>query len=218
MSKKVIIISIASILVVAALVVGILFIIQRNTPQQVVDSTPQPGDAVEIDKTPVYKSCEVVPRETITASFGTNASSFKDSERRGIVARNYEVADECSYSFSTASSEDNQFDIQVYQYGTEETAKGGDGFDNSWRNISKSYDKAYLLDYPAYFSATEASSRKHFTLEILNGPKHYQFAIEQPADGAMSSDTAFNILIELANKANYKTAPVDDSIPPAPNV
>lgn len=214
-----IIISLASIVAIALGVFGVLFLI-KGTPADdtQVNTSPKPGDSVSLDKTPMYKSCELFSTATIQDSLGGDAQSIKAGERSGIVALNYEVADRCSFSFTTSSSEDNALDVMTYLYSTDTSHSQAEIYDDSWRNISKAAVPAYKLDYPAYFRKTMNGDTISFVLQVIGGAKNYRLAIEQPSSSLTYNETtALTSLISLANKADYSVAD-PAGVPPAPEV
>jgi hypothetical protein len=219
MTKKAIIISIVSVVVVALGVFGVLFFIKGgfDSDNQVI-TPPKPGDSVSLDQTPTYKSCELFSMAAIQEGLGSGAQSIKPGERSGVVALNYEVADRCSFSFATSASEDNTLDVMTYLYSTDVSHSQAEIYDDSWRNISKTAVPAYTLSYPAYFKKITSGDTTAFVLQVIGGAKNYRLAIEQPSGNlTLNETTALNALISLANKANYSVANPTD-VPPAPKV
>lgn len=224
MTKKVLIISIASVVVVSLVVCGILLFLKgapTQNPGNSDESAPKPGDAVALSETPEYKACEVLAVATIKPALelglGDTVESLADGERSGVVAQNYEIADECNYTFATATSGDNTLNVQSYLYTADPEHTSANVFDTSWRNISKVSVPSYTLQYPAYFRIDQAEGRQSFMLQIVVNAKHYRFAIEQATGGAFDEDKALAALIALALKANYSLAQPTDA-PPAPQV
>jgi hypothetical protein len=219
MTKKAIIISVASIVAIALGVFGVLFFIKGGfSGNDQIVTTPKPGDSVSLDQTPTYKSCELFSMATIQEGLGSGAQSIKPGERSGVVALNYEVADRCSFSFATSASEDNTLDVMTYLYSADSNHSQAEIYDDSWRNISKAAVPAYTLSYPAYFKKTTSGETTAFVLQVIGGAKNYRLAIEQPSGNlTFNETTALASLITLANKADYTVAN-PAGVPPAPKV
>lgn len=211
------IVSVVGVILVASAVSAILLLNRGNQPQD--NQGTQPGDTVALEQTPNYATCSILPKESIKDALGSSATSISDGEREGVIGRNYETAEACSYSFSTSSSSDNMLTIQTYLYSPSATVNEGNSYDGgSWTNITKQFNKEYILEYPAYFQVTSESGVKEFVLQVVTSAKNYRFAIEQPDNNTTYNDTeALAVLISLVNKADYSVTDTSDA-PPAPQV
>lgn len=222
MTQKNILISIGIVLGVAVLVVGGLIALKQFM-QPAVDqppvtqADPQPGDRVAADKTPDYSSCSVVTQQMLETVDTKTILSVQPGSDSGVVAPNYEIAQKCTYTFTSASSQDNTLDVLIYLYAPTDTTESGASYDTSWINISKG-QLDYALAYPAYFKATTADGKKASTLQIINGARNYRFTITQPESAALDDMSALKLMLSIANKADYKAADSANSsdIPAAP--
>lgn len=216
--KKIVIISIAALILATGLTILVLWLVkgagQQQPPEQTV-AQPKPGDSVAVEKTPVYKSCDLLPQTLLTETFGDTAMNITTGERSGEVAANLEVADECTYKLNSAS-----LTVQVYLYSASAKNSGGDQYDASWRNVNSYADESYTLNFPAYYKKTEANAKTTYTFNVIGAAKNYRFIIEKDTAATIfTDDTALASMISLANGADFSVADTSsEDIPPAPNV
>lgn len=220
LTKKMIIISIAAIIGLAGLVVGGLSLYSWLSKKDTVTSaptTPKPGDVVALEKTPDYKTCDIIPLEKIQSILGDNATSIKAGIRSGVIAKNYETAEVCDFNFTSSASDKNTITLESYLYSPNADIQEGNDYNGgAWRNITKAFFPSYQLDYPAYFQTIESDGIKAFVLQVVLPAKNFRFIIEQPASAvSIKEDAAIEILIKLANEANY-TVTNNTNAPPAP--
>jgi len=224
MSKKTIIISIVSVILVSGLAVLALVLIngKPNTPDETSEAKgPQPGDSVIITKTPEYKACELFTSDSLQSILGDKVSAVVNGERNGVVAANLQVADACDYTFTTSTSKENKLSIQVYQYSVStEGSSNLEQYDATWRNVNVVADPEYTKGYPAYFKSSNVDDKKIFQMYVIGGAKNFRFAISQPLSSQYFSDQeVVTMMIKFANDANYEvTNASGEDIPPAPNV
>ena len=223
MSKKAIIISIVSVILISGLVVLGLILVngKQNTPDQTSESKgPQPGDSVAITKTPEYKACQLFTSDSLQTILGDKVSAVVNGERSGSIAANFEIADQCDYDFTTATSKDNELSIQVYQYSVSTEGSNLEQYDATWRNINVIADPEYTKGYPAYYKSSNVDDKKIFQMYVIGGAKNFRFAISQPLSSQYFSDQeVVAMMIKFANDANYDVAnSTSEDVPPAPNV
>lgn len=215
--RKIILISIIAVIVIAALSFGTIYGIRMLTAPKPAPAktTTLSGDSVAIDKTPSFKTCQLVDKATIQKGFGDQMSEITDGTRAGVIASSGAIAEDCEYDFTTAKTTDNSLSIQTYTYTTTaEGEKSKEQMDASW--IQLTYAKQ-----PSYFH-TDTSSDGNYTIDtlrVITGPKNYLFVVRQPKDKVTFTDLEVRaILVQISSNANYSVSNDDPNAPPAPDV
>lgn len=217
MSKKVIIISIISVALVAVVTITAFLLIKGNNTQSDNGAKRTPGETVALSDTPDLKTCEVVSVASIKDALDEAGETLSAGERSGIVGHNGEAADSCRYTFTNRDT-DSTLALEVYPYTNSDGNESavGNVFDSSWLNINKAQFPPYTLTYPAYFKAADEGTDTTFTFHVITGVRHYQFTITQPkGEDGYTRESVIPVLISLAIKANYEISG-DQDAPPAP--
>lgn len=193
MSKKILFI-VAGILLGAGTAVGTTSIfnaLQNSSEGNQTQTSSGPGTPLANDATPEYKTCELVSKEVITATF----SAQQTGEREGVTAVNNEPAEVCRFDIMKDRKE---ADLLLMTY----TNSPVDNKipDNSWINIS-TLELTREPYVPTYFKSITVDGITRHTLRVLGAAKSYEFVIEQSVD-VFDSDTARIELLKLANVAN----------------
>lgn len=212
--RNIIIISLLGIIAAAGLsVLALVIFVKQQTDDNNQQRVLRPGDTLSNEETPNYKTCSLVSVDEIKSSFGSQIKNLADSDAAGVVASNGELAQTCSYSFSTDKSTDNKLLLAVYTYkvSTRDTNSGEPALDASWARVS---------DFPksAYFKHETSVNTTTSVLRVTTGPSIYLFSIGQPVgQETFDYSSALISLSKLAKKAKYtEVTTSSDDAPPAP--
>lgn len=215
LTKKWVIISLVAIIVIAAAVVVVLLIIkQPSTP--LADTGPQPGDSLTAEQTPDYNSCDVLGQETLQTIFGDTMVSLSPSVTSGIVAPNFERAEQCRYTFASPRSSDNSLTIQIYS----RSPTNKDDKVNPFGNPEWSVIPGRAIDHTVLFrmASSEDTGQTSYYTYVDTGSKAFVYIVTQPSDAlAIDGEQTLDIMMALANAGNYE-ASTPANAPPAPDI
>ena len=195
MSRKVIIISILSLVIITGAVIGGLALFKSpqvaTTPDETKPDTSNPAAEVVLNKDP----CILLTVDSITSILGSVAKSVKPGVSSDATALNGETAEDCAYTFTTAASDNNSLSMQTYLYKPDGNETPG----LDWYNIDKT-------DLPTYFKEIDSADKKTHTynMRVINGPTNYLYVISQPT-GKTSFDmmAAIDVLRNISKAAKY---------------
>jgi hypothetical protein len=173
-TKKTIIISVISIVILAGGIVGSLIFV-KGLPGQKVEtkvSLEQPkNDAVTTDP------CALLSTNDVKTIFGANAAEVTLEKQADATAPNGEPAQQCLFTIKNSSGATMTLLTQTYSYKpAADGQKGEDPIPASWYNLSKT-------PYPTYLTDQKPSATSKFyttTVRIINGPINYLLTLQQP--------------------------------------
>lgn len=184
MNKKVIIISITAVVVVAGLAVAALSFFRQDTNKAAAPS----GAAIPLtaDTSKDFGACELVQKDDIAFAFGDVASSLQGPDNVGLISDNKGQAQMCVYSFipggniETSFNANNGFSVEVYEFSDQA------GLDDELDVISAlpGVTAVENLGESALHRTIDGEGQlntKHL-LYVYKGLKKYTFAVSQPAD------------------------------------
>lgn len=215
LTKKLVVISLVVMIVVAAAVVAVLLIVkQPSTPP--ANTGPQPGDSLTAEQTPDYNSCDVLDQQIIQTVFGDAMISLSKGVTSGIVAPNFENAEQCRYTFASPRSPDNSLTIQIYS----RSPTNKDDKVNPFGNPEWSVIPGRAIDHTVLFrmATSEDSSQTNYYIYVDTGSKAFVYIVTQPSSAlAIDGERTLDVMIALANAGNYEASTPTDA-PPAPSI
>lgn len=204
MSKKIIILGIALVVVVSTATYGILLLVrpfQQPTPKISKEVTKLSADGSRD-----YGACTLLDKNIIKSTIGKVASNLQGPDTVGLaLLSNGDQVQVCAYSFIEGGTTENQFNVadgfslEVFIH---KDAKSQSAYsalhDTGAEIISGIGDKA------TYTSETFTDGHVSYRLVVYTGLRHYAFVINQPADlKKFTKDSAKQMLVTIAKSANY---------------
>jgi len=206
MSKKVIIISVASVILIAGAVFGALYFIKKSsTPSEqapVAEAKTTPDLSVN------FGACDLLNKETIKTALGAVA---KDLQGPGDMGRAFlkggDQSQVCVYSFVGDANFDNNFNqtnsfnVEVFVHASQSS------IDTLKTAVSDGKTVVTGIgDGAVYYSrADQAVTYQSFTLIVYSGLKHYTYNISIPkSDTRLNADSARTALESIAKSVTYK--------------
>lgn len=204
MNKKLIFISLASVIVIAGSMVGILLIVKSRTSAPVVQTEPE--IKLSSDGSRDYGACTFVSKSFIKSTIGEPAAKLQGPDTVGLAQlANGDQVQVCAYSFIEGGTAANQFNvadgfsIEVFIH-KDETSKQAyiELQGTTAESVSGIGDKA------TYTSQTFTDGHISYSLLVYTGLRHYTFVINQPVDlKKFTKDSAKQILTTIAKSATY---------------
>lgn len=214
-NKKILLISIIAVVVVAAGSFGVLLLTRKAaTPATVAAKPfdtkgPAAPDVVNApDTSKDFGACNLVVKTTISQSIGKAAANLQGPDNLGLGHLSAgDEAQSCVYSFITGGTFDNSFNaqngftIEAYVHANQQS------LDNA--KSAKPYGVQpspvpNIADSAAYASFADKTNQKQISvLQAYKGLKRYSFTLSQPAAGALSANDAQTALTTIAKSANY---------------
>lgn len=202
MNKKVIIISIIAVILIAGGVVAFLFFTKQSSN---FDPTGPPVAVVPLaaDLSRDLKACTTVSKADVQSALGATAGSLQGPDNMGLIStKSGEQSQVCVFAFVTGGTINdsfnigNAFSIEVFEH-KDQASVDKDKTAKSVATVSGIGDAAYFFN-----TSTETTVRHE--LKVYSGLKHYTFTLAQPADqSAFSDSTARAALEAIATSANY---------------
>lgn len=215
-TKKIILISIGAMIVSAALVFTLFWFINRPVDTPPENNGPRPGDALSAEQTPDYNVCRVLGAATIKKIFGDTMTELSSSQSSGVVGRNLEAAEQCSYTFTSPKSANNTLTIQTYlRSPTDNDAAVNPVGDPEWSVIP-----GRKIDHYVLFRASTSEEDGTLTYQTYVDAvtKAFLFTVTQPSDAiVIEGERSHEVMMALANESNYDVTEPDDA-PPAPKI
>lgn len=204
MSKKIIILGIALVVVVSTATYGLLLIIhpfQQPTP-------PISEEVIKLsaDGSRDYGACTFFDKNVIKSAIGEVASNLQGPDTVGLaLLANGDQVQVCAYSFIEGGTADNQFNvadgfsIEAFIHKDAESQSAYSALhDTGAEIISGIGDKA------TYISETFTDGHVTYRLVVYTGLRHYAFVINQPVDlKKFTEDSAKQMLVTIAKSAKY---------------
>jgi|GEM_PF-6980665 len=197
--NRMIIFSLVAVVAVAGATVGVLLFLSGKNDS--VKTTPPPISVIEETAKPpaTPDTCNLVSVDIIKSALGDAVRDVKPGEKSEAKAANGNLAGNCTFTFSTETSADNQLGVSVYLY------KAGDGSEGSGEPaLDTSWSYASDLPYDGFFQEATNNGRHTFTARVVNGASIYLFSISQPeATTTFDYSSGLIALIGISSKANY---------------
>ena len=214
--RKLVIISIAAVIVVAAIVTTVLFLTMHRAvaPSVTTASKSDPAKAdpskQEAQTTPDLSkdlgACTAVTKATVVTALGTKVKTVGDADNRGYAgssAKGDAGSQTCVFALSSANTLNNRYSTTVTQFSTTDSQKVSE----------EAYVAMTKLDgigTSAYFEAVDTTASAGTTalhaynVYIFSGSKLYTLTLTQPTDlDAFTSTTAQAALTTIAKSITF---------------
>ena len=213
MSKKLIIISVVSILVISGGVVGALLLTKGQPKPSTTDTVAfdnQPKTKVETkaDLSKDYGACELVKKDFIKSTLGKSADSLQGPDNVGrAYVGNGDESQTCVYSFAAGGTIDNSFgadngfSVTVYAFKDQTTLDTLQAVENTHAvAVSNLGDSATFTTYADF-----NPGQTQYILTVYSGLKYYAYTLTQPTKSAtFTQASAKTALLDIANSVTYK--------------
>lgn len=193
--RKNIVIAGVIVLLVATIAVGLLLYLQSRTQSDEGDSN-RVGDSVALEDTPSLAACTIVTEEDLRAIMQNGVIEISEPERAGVIAPNANIADQCTFKFTTPKSDDNSITVQVFNVSAE-LGSEADLLDASW---ALDVD----AELPTFFKEETVDGVKLAYLRVVNGGQIILWTLKQPNDQQQFNliDQRY-VVYNLSERADY---------------
>jgi hypothetical protein len=208
MTKKMIFISLAIVILIAAAVVGALVVFKKPNAAPDVAS---PAPSLVADTSKDFGACTVLDKSIIKTALSTPADNLMgpDNMGRGLIG-NGDESQTCVYSFTDGGTIDNgfninhSFNIEVYVFADEAAKTAAIALIDP--ALPKIPDLGELAVYATYVDQSEQTDAKtQYVLSVYAGLKRYSFTINEPTLAALySASTAQTALQSIASSVTYQ--------------
>lgn len=191
-----IILSVGVIVLLAALVALGLYLSNQSRSSDNATSGPRVGDTVALEETPTLGACAVVNEDDLRAIMQRGIIEIAEPSRSGVVAPNLNIADQCTYAFTTPKADKNSLTIEVFNVSADPN-NTADILDASW---SLDID----AERPSFYKEAIIDGVKYAYLRVILGAQSVQWTLQQPEASQQFNltDQRF-ILLSLSERANY---------------
>lgn len=196
MKPKKIIIAVSIAILAALIAAGVLAFLQSRNPQQ-EDAGNTIGSPVAIDDTPSLGACAIVTEEDLRAIMQNGVIEINEPQRAGVIAPNTNVAEQCTFSFTTPKADENSITVQVFNVSADENNEA-DLLDASW---AMDVDTAL----PTFFKEEVVDGAKLAYLRVVSGGQIILWTLKQPNDQQQFTLTDQRYVVySLSERADYE--------------
>lgn len=207
---KKIILSVVGLVLVAAIVVGVLYLVKTLSPLGQDDTTSAEGSASSWrpDTSHDYGACTRVPKSTIESALQGKVASVYGPDNMGYFVGKGFTKDgpvsydmqSCIYPFAPGASVDNvynQYDgliVTVSHFRSQADA-------DAVLALAREGDKGIggIGQHAVYTSSASGEAGKAFSLNVIDGMTQYQYEIKQSSGKiTFTDDSAREALVTIA--------------------
>lgn len=206
MNKKVIIISIAGVIVVAGVAVAALSFFRQNANQATAPANTTPPLSVDTSKD--FGACDLVQKDDISFAFGDVAANLQGPDNAGLINALNGETQLCVYSFVTGGNIENSFNasngvsVEVLEF--KDQALRDD--DLSVLSDVEGVIAVEGLGESAFHRTIdgEGQTRVRHTLSVYQDLKKYTFTVSEPVDAVtITAASARSALETIARGATF---------------
>lgn len=213
MSKKAIIISIISIIVVAGGVVGILLFVKA---QQTAAPSVDNATTLKADLSKDYGACTILDKNFVKSTLGEPANDLQGPDNVGrIYSPNGDESQLCVYSFigggtiDNAFNQANGFSTEVYVFKDEANKTAYKEVVDLTKGAVKGVGDAATFTYVTQDTAASPGSpvfkQTKATLKVYSALKIYTYTITQPTESSsFDEQSAKDALLTIAKSVTYE--------------
>lgn len=209
MSKKAIFISIITVLIVAGVVVGGLYLFKYKPGDTAYDPTgpAKPGTVLVADTSKDFNATTLLSLEKVKEALGAPAASLEGPYNLGFVhAKDDGESQTAVYPFTTGGNIDNSYNVtnafsfEVFQHKDKASVDALIAVKPSTAvDVASLGDSAWFVE-----NKTSGTPSTSYALIVVSGTKHYTFRISQPSSATTyTSATVKTALTTIASELTY---------------
>ena len=200
--SRLIIISIAIVIVIAALVTALLVVTTQHKVTPAVATTIKNDPAkdnpanqeslITPDLSKDLGACTAISKDTITSALGSKVESVGNSVNLGYAgsaAKGGDGSQTCVFPFSSANALNNRYSTTVTLFATADSKKAAQSAYSAMTKIDGIGDAAYFETVNTEASAGTAALHA-YNAYVFSGGKLYTLTISQPTDSDTFTSTS----------------------------
>jgi hypothetical protein len=211
MSKKVIIISAISIIVIAGVAIAALLLLRPQTVVIVKTNSDSMSPDLAVD----YGACSLLEKDFIKLTLGSTADNLQGPDDMGrIYLKNGDQSQPCIYSFIVGGTMENSFNasngfsVEVYKFKDQASLDTRLAVKNDSEIVVTGIgESANFVNSASTVASPDAEPTDYTknTLTVYAGLKSYTYSISEPTKSAtFTTQTAQTALTTLAQRVSYK--------------